>query len=234
MAAEGMNDCQIARATGISRTTIREWRTLGPPGTRGGTAAVCPRCEGADLDEPAYEYLLGLYLGDGYISRDPRTYRLRVFQDQRYIHLIRLGQDTISRVRPRGSRASLVREVGCVAISSCWNHWPCLFPQHGPGTKHERPIVLEGWQRAIVDRCPRQLIRGLIHSDGCRVMNRVWKGRYAYPRYLFTNTSGDILQIFRDACDRAGIPHRDSKTNTISIARRDGVQALDAFIGPKC
>jgi hypothetical protein len=57
--------------------------------------------------------------------------------------------------------------------------------------------------------------------------------RYAYVRYFFTNTSTDILQIFRDACDLAGIPHRDSKPNTISIAQRAGVETLDSFIGPK-
>ncbi|MGZ8599172.1 MAG: hypothetical protein ACXWX6_03080 [Actinomycetota bacterium] len=99
--------------------------------------------------------------------------------------------------------------------------------------KHQRPIVLAGWQRSIVERYPRQLLRGLIHSDGCRVINRVWHGRYAYVRYFFTNTSTDILQIFRDACDLAGVPHRDSKPNTISIAKREGVRALDAFIGSK-
>jgi hypothetical protein len=30
-----------------------------------------------------------------------------------------------------------------------------------------------------------------------------------------------------------GIPHRDSKWNTISIAHREGVAALDGFVGPK-
>jgi hypothetical protein len=64
-------------------------------------------------------------------------------------------------------------------------------------------------------------------------MNRVWRGRYAYPRYFFTNTSADILQIFRDACDVIGVPYRNSKWNTVSIARREGVAALDSFIGPK-
>jgi hypothetical protein len=44
----------------------------------------------------------------------------------------------------------------------------CLFPQHGPGRKHERPIVLAGWQQSITRRHPKQLIRGLIDSDGCR------------------------------------------------------------------
>lgn len=55
----------------------------------------------------------------------------------------------------------------------------------------------------------------MIHSDGCRSMNRVRKGKYSYPRYLFTNTSGDILQIFRDACDAMGIHH----------ATRDGTRS---------
>ena len=34
LVAEGWNDCQISRATGINRTTIREWRHRGPPGRR--------------------------------------------------------------------------------------------------------------------------------------------------------------------------------------------------------
>ena len=76
-------------------------------------------------------------------------------------------------------------------------------------------------------------LRGLIHSDGCRTINRVRDGRYAYPRYFFTNRSTDILKIFRQACDAAQIAHSSSKPDTISIARREAVAALDAFIGPK-
>jgi len=65
-------------------------------------------------------------------------------------------------------------------------------------------------------------------------MNRVRKGKYTYPRYFFfTNRSTDILQIFRNACDSLGVTHRNSKPNTISIARREAVAALDTFIGPK-
>lgn len=239
LVAEGWNDCRIARATGINRTTVREWRVLGPPG-RGRSASTseraggCPRCDQAAVDEPAYAYLLGLYLGDGYISRGPRTYRLRIFQDQRYPLLITLGCRTIARVRGGDDRkVGVVPQVGCVAISSYWNHWPCLFPQHGPGMKHQRSIRLAGWQQQLVDRYPRQLLRGLIHSDGYRGMNRVWKGKYSYPRYLFTNYSTDILQIFRGACDAIGVAHRNSKPNTISVARRADVAALDAFVGPK-
>jgi len=28
--------------------------------------------------------------------------------------------------------------------------WPCLLPQHGPGHKHARPVVLAAWQQEIV------------------------------------------------------------------------------------
>jgi len=235
LVAEGWNDSQISRATGINRTTIREWKHRGPPGRRRShRASLCFICDGNPLDEPAYSYLLGLYLGDGYISREPRTYRLRIYQDLRYPELINLARSSIARVRDGDlARVSLVRCVGGVAVSAHWNHWPCLFPQHGPGMKHQRPIVLADWQNAIVEAYPRQLLRGLIHSDGCRVINRVWGDRYRYPRYLFTNTSRDILQIFRDACGAIGVEHRNSKPNTISVARRSSVASLDAFIGPK-
>jgi hypothetical protein len=107
------------------------------------------------------------------------------------------------------------------------------FSATRPGRKHHRSIGLEDWQDRIVGSYPRQLLRGLIHSDGCRTINRVRDGRYAYPRYFFTNRSTDILEIFRQACDAAQIAHSSSKLDTISIARREAVAALDAFIGPK-
>ena len=237
LVAQGRNDCQISRATGIPRRTILDWRHGRSPGGRRLAGARwfgrCPRCDGAPLDAAAYAYLLGLYLGDGCSSRDPRTYRLRIVQDARYPQLIALAKLTITRVRDGHGVAGTVKKVGCVAIYAYWKHWPCLFPQHGPGRKHDRPIVLAPWQLLIVGAYPRQLLRGLIHSDGCRCINRVWNGKYAYPRYFFTNNSDDILQIFRRACDMVGVRHRNSKPNTISIAKRQDVAALDSFIGAK-
>jgi hypothetical protein len=43
--------------------------------------------------------------------------------------------------------------------------------------------------------------RGLIHSDGCRVQNRVRQGKDSCPRYFFSNESQDIQQLFRHACE---------------------------------
>jgi hypothetical protein len=68
-------------------------------------------------------------------------------------------------------------------------HWPCLFPQHGSGRKHERLIHLEPWQEKLVKQTTESL-RGLIHSDGCRVIanDRGVKS----VRYHFSNRSEDI------------------------------------------
>lgn len=128
---------------------------------------------------------------------------------------------------------------GCTEIKSYSKHWACLFPQHGPGRKHERKIALEEWQREITEAHPDLFVRGLMHSDGYRGANRVrrhFNGSdhwYEYPRYLFKNESGDILELCGQALDLLGVAWRRSKPNTISVARREAVERLDEFVGPK-
>lgn len=235
LCASGHNDCEIARLTGIPRSTVRRWRVLGrcaanlPP-------AGCPACGIADQlgDVAQYAYLLGLYLGDGHIAAVGRVWQLNVYLDERYPGIVDAAARAIAAVVPENVVARYARD-GCVAVSAYWKHWPCVFPQHGPGRKHERAIVLEEWQRAVVDAHPRELLRGLIHSDGWRGTNRVTvRGRrYAYPRYNFDNRSDDIRRIFCDACDAVGVEWRRMGATTISVARRESVRRMDEFVGPK-
>jgi hypothetical protein len=145
---------------------------------------------------------------------------------------------SIRAVRP-GGNVYRVLAPGCVNVQSNWRHWPCLFPQHGPGRKHDRPIVLEEWQRRIVEAHPGPFLRGLFHSDGCRAKNWTrrlvageWK-RYDYPRWQFTNVSSDIRELCCWALDLAAIPWRQSNHKTISVSTRAGVARLDELIGPK-
>jgi hypothetical protein len=123
------------------------------------------------------------------------------------------------------------KPYNAVEISCYSKRWPELFPQHGPGRKHTRAIALDPWQERAVKRYPWQFVRGLIHSDGCRVINRVNGGEY--PRYFFTQVSDDIRGIFCDACDFLGIEWRQNRWNSISIARRASVKLMDSFVGPK-
>jgi hypothetical protein len=129
------------------------------------------------------------------------------------------------------NRVGAIEQIGCHELYSNSRHWICMFPQHGRGRKHERPIVLEDWQQAIVDRYPMPFIRGLIHSDGCRVLN--WVNNTPYPRYHFSNASDDIRALFGRACDRFGVDWRPNNARNLSVARRDSVRLLDQFIGPK-
>lgn len=235
LVAEGLNDSQISRATGISRTTIAGWRRHGPPGRpEEAGRSSCPRCHGRQLEVGAYAFLLGIYLGDGSIARHPGAYKLRVVQDARYANSIEEIRRAMASVRHcELDRIRTAAHVGCVEVYTYWMHWPCVFPQHGPGMKHQRRIELAAWQASIISEQPTSLLRGLIHSDGCRVINRVGKGRYAYPRYLFSNRSEDIRRIFREACDSLGLRPTNTKPDEISIARRADVVALDSFVGPK-
>jgi hypothetical protein len=139
---------------------------------------------------------VGLYLGDGCINRQgPQSkgvWKLRIMCADAWPGLMEQCRQGMLSVPP-GNSVSAVHREGCVEVVSYSKHWPCLFPQHGPGRKHERKIELESWQRDIVSSHPGDFARGLFHSDGCRLINRVRRPLkdgdrwYEYPRYLFVN-----------------------------------------------
>ncbi|MEJ8656553.1 transcriptional regulator [Streptomyces sp. MS1.AVA.4] len=241
--ATGRSLNSVSKETGISRAALRAWQVRIEPLPRAfAQAAPCPRCRrepGAPADTASYAYLLGLYLGDGCISAQPRGgQQLRIACADAWPGLIDACRAAITAVRPEG-RVYVLQKQGCVMVTSYGRHWSCLFPQHGPGRKHERPIVLEPWQQEIVDACPWDFVRGLIHSDGCRITNwttRVVRGeprRYEYPRYFFTNVSADIVRLYTDTLDTLGVAWKQANSCNISVARRASVALMDAHIGPK-
>ncbi|MFD8603140.1 hypothetical protein AMK14_11755 [Streptomyces sp. TSRI0445] len=197
-------------------------------------APSCHRCDATALDQPAYAYLLGLYLGDGHISQHSahRAPNLMIALDDAWPGIQNEAEEALRRTFPDNATCRVGR-TGCHNIKVYSKHLVCYFPQHGPGRKHERAIVLEPWQ----------LVRGLIHSDGCRLTNwttRVVGGerkRYEYPRYWFTNVSDDIRRLYTDTLDALGITWthctRAGKPYNISVARRASVTLMDAHVGPK-
>ncbi|MBG0829593.1 hypothetical protein HS041_17640 [Planomonospora sp. ID67723] len=242
LSALGLVDREVADLCGVSLGAVQKWRT-GSRRTNNDEDVrrhhSCPRCHGRELDHEAYAYLLGLYLGDGHIVLCRKgVYQLSLFCGNDWPGLIEAAADTMATVMPTSSvsRRSL---QGCTEVKSYSKHWLCLFPQHGPGRKHERRITLEPWQREISEEHPGLFVRGLMHSDGCRSMNRVrrhFNGSdhwYEYPRYLFTNESRDILELCGEALTLLGVDWRYSRHNAVSVARREAVERLDGFVGPK-
>jgi hypothetical protein len=175
--ARGSSLRSISISTGINRSTLREWRER--PERSVNPRSMCPRCaDRVTLPEPQadYAYLLGLYLGDGCISRagakDKGVWKLRIMCADAWPGLIQECERAMRSIRP-DNKVGIQQKPGCAEVYSYSRHWPCLFPQHGPGRKHMRTIDLKGWQRIIVMGNPGQLARGLFHSDGYRGINRV-------------------------------------------------------------
>ena len=241
--AEGLTDREVSYRTGIPVNTIRGWRNRRVPWCA--RPAILSEALARDDTPPnvsslairPYAYLLGMYLGDGCLTRNGTSWTLRITLDEAYPGIVAECKDAVRQVG-LGRPVQIYRRPGgkrCVIVSCTWHPWAFLFPQHGPGRKHQRKIALADWQQKIVNGAPEQFLRALIQTDGWRGLNRVYvKGKdFAYPRYQFSNRSDDIRRLFTDVCDRLGVDWRQWTRYHVSVARRDSVAYLDRFIGPK-
>ncbi|WP_212993096.1 transcriptional regulator [Actinoplanes auranticolor] len=239
MMAAGIPFGEVCKAVGLPRGTVAHWfhgerarrRLMHPP-----EPSRCPRCRpvpGLPQDQKSYSYLLGLYLGDGHLVTSAKVPVLRVSCTATWPGLIDECETAMLAVLARNVQR--VRQTGCINVQSYASHWPCLLPQHGPGRKHERSIRLTDWQQPVIDGNPGSFLRGLFHSDGCRVTNKVVRsGRtYLYPRYMFSNESTDIMALCQESLDQLGLRWRMCRRNLLSVARRDDVRELDQYVGPK-
>jgi hypothetical protein len=238
-----LSDYEVARLTSVPRPTVQRWRRRAglkqaPPPQ---AVARKERLESWKVhDAAAYCYLLGAYLGDGTVCV-ARGAWLQIVNDRRYPgvseEILAAMRATFPDARPRTHGSHMGEsDVHCVSHPAVVR----AFPQHGAGRKHLRPIVLERWQLELTRAHPAALVRGLIHSDGCRTQNRFTttlpSGRvaeYSYTRYFFSNLSADIRQIFIDHCELLGIRVTQSNHRNLSISHRDSVVILERIVGPK-
>jgi hypothetical protein len=160
----------------------------------------------------AYAYLLGVYLGDGHITRNRRNvYCLWIHMDARYPRVIKEVVQAVSAVMPTNKVSAKPHYRSKSVLIRCYsNRWPLTIN-------------------------PRELIRGLIHSDGSRYVarQRVAGRTYRYDRYCFSNRSRDIMRIFCNHLELLGIHWTQAGPEQAQIARREAVEALDQFVGLK-
>jgi hypothetical protein len=234
----GLGASAIARRLGLARSTVRYWQSMWAHAPRW-PERPSPRLDRDRLSGRDYAYLLGLYLGDGCITAAPRgVFRLRIKLDSAYPRIVAEAAAAMDATAPANKVARYLHpRENWVEVSSYSRAWPTLLPQHGSGRKHERRIDLAGWQRGITHRHPRALVRGMIHSDGCRFVARQRRGGryYEYPRYAFSNVSADIRSIFCEHLDLLGVSWTFAGPNRhqVAVATRGGVAMLDEFVGPK-
>ncbi|MEK6326165.1 MAG: helix-turn-helix domain-containing protein [Actinomycetota bacterium] len=239
----GLNDCEISRRLGIPRRTILDWRR--PTYRKRLPVATCPRCwRGARpmwFTPEDYAELLGFYLGDGCISDLARTQRLRISLDTKYPGIVESARSLLTRCFPRNPVDTVPYHDGnCLSVSVYSSHLSCVLPQHGLGKKHERPIVLESWQQAIVESEPWAFVRACIWTDGCSFVNRTDVHRpkpYEYLSYGFSNMSKEIVDLFVEACEQVGVFTRVNRSQRgiwdVRMNRRQSVSRLRANVGLK-
>ena len=235
---------QIARVTGIPRGTVRDCikkfgnvagleeysrRNIEIRGQSGLVVDLKNPDDPENLHEP-YAYLLGLYLGDGCISKMRRVHRLRIALDKKYPDIIQACVSVLEELFP-DNQIGIVNCEGCVHVSLYYKYLPQVFPQDGDGKKHKREIKLEQWQQGIVDQYPLEFFRGLYHSDGSRSQNIV-KGKN-YPRYMFSNYSDDIRKLFTDTAESLGLQWTTANARNVAISKRADVEWLDEKVGQK-
>ena len=238
LVAQGINDCEISRRTGVPRATVRDMRKPRYTSRRKYELEICPRCwrktKPIRFTPADYTELLGLYLGDGCISEMPRTQKLRISLDTKYPQIIERLRALLARCFPESSVGVVQRPDSCHEVWVHCLHLGCLFPQHGPGKKHKRTLALEAWQAALVEAAPWGFLRGCISSDGCAFLNRT--GRYEYLAYEFVNLSEDLVDMFTSTCDVVGLDYRVDHWNGrwhVRINRRDSVAQVVEHVGLK-
>ncbi len=247
------NKSEISRITGVPRLTVRDCIA------RYGSVAALEAAAGRNIElhgessllimlkdsqdthqlHKAYAYLLGLYLGDGCLSKTPRVYRMRIALDAKYPGIIQACVDALKVLLPE-NEVGLVEHyhgegekhhLSYLEVSCYYKYFPQIFPQHGKGLKHNRKIELVEWQQRIVEAYPLEFFRGLYHSDGSRSQNIV-KGKN-YPRYFFTNMSEDIRQLFCETAQALGLQWKQTNALSVAISQRKDVEWLDEHIGAK-
>jgi hypothetical protein len=159
---DGLGARRVARLLGLPLGTVRDWHAgklpkhsrETEPGT-GYRPSLCSACgqEEHRFDELGSEYvhLLGLYLGDGCISKHPRgVHRLRIFLDMKYPGIVDECVASLRAVVPGNQVHALLTPSNCYSVSAYSRSWPCLFPQHGPApSTRGRSSLLSGNRNSL-------------------------------------------------------------------------------------
>lgn len=193
----------------------------------------------------AYAYILGQYLGDGCISKRKRTFALNIYSFQGHKNLIKEIAEKLKTILPNNKLYEITKyykgNPSCTISTISNNNMTMLFPQHGRGTKHTRSIILEQWQKDIVNEFPKECLRGLYHSDGSRYVRGTYKDK-KYISYNFVNLSKDIIKLYCDIMDQLQIGYKISSRsedyltgikNTVFTHKKKDVDYMDSFLGPK-
>lgn len=242
----GLSDYKVSEKLGISRPNIQRWRKQ----YFSNSSKMMKRKEILEasalkrygdpnnmdvtkLPSDSYAYILGMYLGDGCLSKSTkcRTCTLYITQNREYDIVV---NDCLNHLKNLMKEFDIEPTVvyrknskACdIKINSVYTLK--LFPQHGEGLKHDRKINLEDWQWTHVEKEPWMFIKGLMHSDGSKYFDK-YNSKW---HWQFTNRSEDIKDILCQVCDTVGLQWTRCKQN-VSFYKSESVIMLNENVGEK-
>ena len=234
LAASGMNDCAIARKTGIPRRTVRDLRCR--PMIRARLSAAGSMLRNRSRLRLRCRRRLRLSTRDLpgrwlHLTRPPRV----ATEDHTRLSLPRNHRPHVARPSKSLCRAS-VRGLGDVpTIARKFICAPNTGRVCSPNTARARSIYDQSGssrgRKCSSKKPPKSSFAALIDSDGCRVVanDRGVKS----IRYHFSNRSDDIRGLFCAALDELGIPWTRPRWFEVAVYRKAAVARLDEFVGPK-
>lgn len=197
-----------------------------------------------------YSFILGLYLGDGCISKN-KSFSLDIYLDKKYDKMNKYVSfcygELFGRKATITDRSTHNSNSNCIVVKYSNPNLDILFPHTGVGMKHLRKIELHEWQKEIIN--PIEFIKGLIYSDGSFYYDKRNKKYF----YNFTNCSDDITNMFVKYLNKLGVFSTSTKeknlnktstyegkniiartlANNVNIYRIEDVKKLHDLIGDK-
>lgn len=224
----GKNKYQIAKEYSIPRATLSGWIKNNGKKIRTSDKDISVIIQEIKNNKETYNYILGLYLGDGCISSHKMSYKLRIAQDNKYPKSITDIENILKSFFP--NNIFICKPKGCTVIGIYDKNLPLYFPQHDTGKKHDRPIILSDYQRENLDYL--NLMSGLWMSDGSYYI-----AQKKYECYNFTNKSTDIISLFEECLTNFSIAYRKRMKKDgvwiIEITKKSEVVKMKDIVGTK-
>jgi hypothetical protein len=126
-------------------------------------------------DKNLQAYVVGLAIGDGNLSKFPRTARLRVTCSDKYPKLIERIRNAIQELFPQNKVSIVERVENCTDISCYSTQWEELLGwRASDGSKVKQLVRVPEWIKDDVSYA-KQCLKGLIETDGCIYIDRGYK-----------------------------------------------------------
>lgn len=225
--SDNLSTREIAKYEGVTQSKVKYWIKKYEIKTKYSAfgKGISPKREKQEFNiediaikkDRVYNYLYGLYLGDGclYKRKDRNVSTITFSLDKKYPNIIKQCESYLHDLFGKFPYIYHRKNSNSVDVKYTSIIVDKLFLKYGSGKKHMNGIYLP---KILVDNIHYDcLLKGLFHSDGSYYFNNR-SGTYCYS---FTNKSIDILNIFSRCLNFYDVKHSLSKDHIMIQSNKE-------------